>query len=94
MLSKSSSDADGRPCNAGHAAVCCANQAQGRQTPFGCQARQSEWTCGALQIQMREDVMPQTVLAIATGRLGREMLRRDDSYEGELSGVDPTSPAR
>ena len=34
--------------------------------------------------------MPQTVLAIATGRLGREMLRRDDSYEGELSGVDPT----
>lgn len=53
--------------------------------PTGCQAGQSQWTRGALQIQMREDVMPQTVLAIATGRLGREMLRRDDSYEGVLS---------
>ena len=59
--------------------------------PTGGQARQPEWTCGALQIQMREDVMPQTVLAIATGRLGREMLRRDDSYEGELSGVGLTA---
>ena len=37
--------------------------------------------------------MPQTVLAIATGRLGREMLRRDDSYEGGLSGDDPNGPA-
>ena len=49
---------------------------------------------GALQIQMREDVMPQTVLAIATGRLGREMLRRDDSYEGVHSRDHSTGPAR
>lgn len=36
----------------------------------------------SVQIHMREDAMPQTVLAIATARLAREMLRRDDCYEG------------
>lgn len=35
-----------------------------------------------LQIHMKEDAMPQTVLSIATVKLSREMLRREDYYEG------------
>ena len=38
--------------------------------------------CCPLQIHMREDAMPQTVLSIATVKLAREMLRREDCYEG------------
>jgi hypothetical protein len=37
------------------------------------------------QVQMKEDAMPQTVLSIATVKLAREMLRKEDCYEGALS---------
>lgn len=39
--------------------------------------------CPPLQIHMREEAMPQTVLSISTVKLAREMLRREDFYEGE-----------
>lgn len=35
-----------------------------------------------LQVRMNESCMPKTVLCIATNRLAREMLRREDCYEG------------
>jgi len=36
----------------------------------------------SVQIHMKADAMPQTVLSIATVKLAREMLRREDCYEG------------
>ena len=46
-----------------------------------------------LQIHMREDAMPQTVLSIATVKLAREMLRREDCFEGQpVSAMSALAP--
>lgn len=44
-----------------------------------------------MQIHMNEASMPKTVLSIATTRLAREMLRRDDCYEGGPFGQNTSS---